>query len=940
MIIDIKKLTVIIVLMATVFLPCSFAAENPVAAILDKMPAENAAQEKELAAELVKFAPGAMSWICRQIVAPGTGDDSKARYAVSSLVSYVSRPDAQPNIKMLYSLVLAKALEKAADKEVKSFFITQLQFVGDDDSVPAVSKYLGDKRLCEPASFTLQTIGTDTAKKAVLKALPTATKDTLPTIIYALGQMRVKDAVKEITWHATIKDRTIRLVSLDALAEIGDPASVKVIEKALKVKDPYERGIVASNYVNLAERLLQIRRRDDAVNICKNILNSADPAIKSSDKASALSVIFDELGRSASQYLEYAFDNGDAQLQDAAMTLTNKSESPSLTKMWSEKLGKVTPEKQVRILEMLGKRKSFSQYLHNAYSNGDSTVKIAAMKALISRGQALPSIFRSIGSDDDQAQAAKAILLQMPTDRFASTAVQNLRNIKMGISKMPAKGQIAIIEVLAERRVSSSLEAVFSLTSSKDSSVSVAATKALTNLAGPADITRVIDLMLKTKSSAQRAEASRVVVQLSKQDPGKAAKPLLGAMKGATIDQQISLVNLFSSVGTKQALNIVVSKTKSTNDKLSDAAIRSLTKWKNVNALDALLDIASATKQLNYHVITLKAYITLAAKSEIPAADKVVNFKKAIEAARRLNEKRFVVSRLGQVKTVETLSMAVDLLDDKELAADAGLAVAKIALPDGRKSKGLKGPQVAVLLRQAYNKIEDKNLRNKLEEYIKRLPVKKNVNNNPAGQIQPPEGFVALFNGKDLTGWKGLMSRPYDNPINRGKLGKKEYAAQQAKADESMRKHWQVVDGVLYFDGKKGGHSLATASDYGDFEMLVDWKLMHANGDSGIYLRGSPQVQIWDPAFTKVGSGGLYNNKKNPSKPLVTADKPIGQWNTFRIKMVGEKVTVHLNGKLVVDNVTMENYWNKKKPIFPSGQIELQCHGNPVCFKNIFTVIP
>jgi len=120
--------------------------------------------------------------------------------------------------------------------------------------------------------------------------------------------------------------------------------------------------------------------------------------------------------------------------------------------------------------------------------------------------------------------------------------------------------------------------------------------------------------------------------------------------------------------------------------------------------------------------------------------------------------------------------------------------------------------------------------------------------------------------------------------------------------------------------------------DYGDFEMLVDWKI-HAGGDSGIYLRGSPQVQIWD---NTLGSGGIYNNQKNPSNPLVKADYAPGEWNRFRILMVGEKVHVFLNGVLVVNAVTMENYWQREMPIYPSGQIELQHHGEELMFRNIF----
>ena len=196
---------------------------------------------------------------------------------------------------------------------------------------------------------------------------------------------------------------------------------------------------------------------------------------------------------------------------------------------------------------------------------------------------------------------------------------------------------------------------------------------------------------------------------------------------------------------------------------------------------------------------------------------------------------------------------------------------------------------------------------------------------------KPPKGFKALFNGKDLTGWKGLVG----NPKTRAKMSKSELAEAQAKADENMRAHWNVVDGVLVFDG--GGRSLCTAKDYGDFEMLVDWKIKK-DGDSGIYLRGSPQVQIWDTdrENAEVGSGGLYNNQEHPSKPDKAADKPVGEWNTFRIFMIGEKVTVILNGTIVVDNVIMENYWDRKIPIYPTGQIELQNHGNTLYFRNVF----
>ncbi|HKJ68980.1 MAG TPA: DUF1080 domain-containing protein, partial [bacterium] len=181
----------------------------------------------------------------------------------------------------------------------------------------------------------------------------------------------------------------------------------------------------------------------------------------------------------------------------------------------------------------------------------------------------------------------------------------------------------------------------------------------------------------------------------------------------------------------------------------------------------------------------------------------------------------------------------------------------------------------------------------------------------------------------DLSGWKGLVA----NPVERQKMSASELEAARKKANESMRQHWSVQNGILQFDGQ--GESLCTQKKYGDFELLVDWKI-EPGGDSGIYLRGTPQVQIWDYTENPAGSGGLYNNQNHPSEPLKRADKPIGEWNRFRIKMVGERVTVHLNGELVVDNVMMENYWERDKSISPTEQIELQAHNTTLYFRNIF----
>jgi hypothetical protein len=205
-------------------------------------------------------------------------------------------------------------------------------------------------------------------------------------------------------------------------------------------------------------------------------------------------------------------------------------------------------------------------------------------------------------------------------------------------------------------------------------------------------------------------------------------------------------------------------------------------------------------------------------------------------------------------------------------------------------------------------------------------------------QAEPPAGFKALFNGKDLEGWVGGDT-----------TDPKKFAAMSAEDREKwtadMRAHWKAENGEFVNDGK--GKYATTAQDYGDIEFRIDYKTV-AKADSGIYLRGVPQVQIWD--YTKEGgkhnigadkgSGGLWNNRPGtPGKdPLVLADKPFGEWNAFRIIQVGSRTSIWLNEKPVVDHAILENFWDKdrKTPIPPKGPIQLQTHGGEIRWRNVF----
>ena len=162
-------------------------------------------------------------------------------------------------------------------------------------------------------------------------------------------------------------------------------------------------------------------------------------------------------------------------------------------------------------------------------------------------------------------------------------------------------------------------------------------------------------------------------------------------------------------------------------------------------------------------------------------------------------------------------------------------------------------------------------------------------------------------------------------------------AEAQKKADKRMRDHWKVVDGVLHYDGK--GQSLCSAKDYSDIELWVDWKITAGRRQRNLSARQPASADLGPVQHEDCrGRFGwpLQQPKTSARSAGEKVDRPIGQWNRFFIRMLGDKVTVYFNGKLVVDNVVLENYWERKKPIYPKGQIELQHHNSALFYKNIY----
>jgi hypothetical protein len=452
-------------------------------------------------------------------------------------------------------------------------------------------------------------------------------------------------------------------------------------------------------------------------------------------------------------------------------------------------------------------------------------------------------------------------------------------------------------------------------TTSNDTVVSNAAYAALPNVSSGKNTADLLSLLLQSGNDKNTKVVQNALISSMDKDAGN-------AINQSYAKDKTKILPLMPYVNDGNALGKVTSAFYEGNEGERVAAFEALTSWQNHEAARTLLVIRKNSELKKYHEKGFSAFVTQVDKSTWPDDQKLLMLREAMEVASTPREKTSVIRAAGNLRSFLALVFVSNYLENPELNRAASRSVMQIALPTSDARPGLTGIEVRNTLQKILDKLEGQDSQYEvidIQTYLASLPHTK--------------GFESIFNGKDLTGWQGLV----DNPILRAKMSKDILAKKQREANEKSKESWSVKDGAIYFTGD--GANLCTVRSYGDFEMICDWKITK-DGDSGIYLRGSPQVQIWDPTGkvpdARVGSGGLYNNEKGRSTPLVVADNPIGEWNTFHIKMVGEVVTVYLNGVLVVDNVVMENYWDRSIPIFPEEAIELQAHGNELAFRNIY----
>ncbi len=903
----------------------SYAQDNrtldtKIADLLVQIPADNQellGRQMKLLLELEE--PG-LQKLLDLVIPPGIGDDTKPRFAIESLSRTLSQHGLETEKKSWEAMILDK-IKQSRDSYVQSFLMSQLNYIGGDNTVMALSKYFNDDMLYDPAIRAMRDANPLAASKVFVEYLNKTYGNVQIALVNAIGEIGIMNQAAAIGSINSGNSPVLQRSIYATLAKLGHPDSYQILMDAAKIEQYMPEPTNATgSLLSYAQTLSEKDNHSLSLKICKILMKKCTVTKQVHFKTRALIIAAgnDQIENSASMLVN-ALKSTSKQYRMAAIYYAAKNGSPVAP--WVKALNSTkSNEVKSEILYLLGliSPKETAELVKGYMTDSDALVRQQAVKsfALIQKSKAVNSILNytlSFTSLSDSETAKKA-LLQTATNDDMQLLANNINNA-------PESAKIVLVEVIASKGNSAYFNALFDQIEQPKEVRSVVL-KNLFKVSSYDQLETLLILFDKLENEEEMIHVEKALVA-SVNDSPERSLATQRVLSYATEKFSIrKFVGVLGSLGGKEALNSVYNAYSTGDEITRKQALNALIKSADINALTAMFEICAGSNPVSDRKSAFKSYVEIVHGSTLPADQKLLLLRKVATHATDAENTRAIITAMGSIKTFLSFVSLSEYMDHEVFQTDAANALVNVVLPSEGLKNGFTGKIATENLIKALDIItgqDSEYLKIDIETYLEQMPLQ--------------TGFVSMFNGKDLSGWQGLAT----DPIKKKNLSSDQLKKLQDESNKKLRENWGVKDNCIVFNGH--GSNLCSIKEYGSFEMVVDWRITK-KGDSGIYLRGSPQIQIWDTtrveAGAQVGSGGLYNNQIHESKPLLVADNPIGDWNTFHITMIDERVTVYLNGQLVVDKVVLENYWDRTIPIFLTGSIELQAHGTDLAFRDIY----
>ena len=727
--------------------------ETKVADLLARLPANDLQLTDKLMGDMLLLGESGIKQICDQIIPAGTGDDTRPRFAVASLSRFLSSKGKEKDRSMWEKICIGYAIDKK-DPGVKDFFMKQLQLIGGDQSAEAVKIYLGSKDLCDPALGVITAAGGPAAEKILAESLKNKQLSCAASVMNTLASMHSDIAVNEyITWCET-GDINVTSSAYNALARSGSPLAYPVLSNAAKaVSYKWEPTGATSSLLDYATSVGTKGDVKTMEKICRLVMSKCNDEKTIQYKTEALHTIVLFQGIEAMGSVFQATESQLDKYRSAAIMMTLEIKGKEVVQKWIGFFPKASQAAKPDIITMFGIRgdKAALPLVTKSLTDSNFNVRKEAAEATVRLGgdesvNSLINYMLLFNSAPDQETVKSALMTAAGSDMMP-LLIPILREGNPAARK-------TTIELLAWSRSNKYFSEVLPYTSSPEAPVKAAAFKALPDLAGADDLDKLIELLAMTEDTGHIADVQAALAAAATKiaDPDRRSAKLLQAMSGKVKKEKI--IPVLANTGGKEALMVVLKEFENGNSDMRDVCFNALMNWLDYSASSALYEICASGNK-TFEAPAFDGYIRQISSSVLPDEQKLLLYRKIMPYARNSERKNKILDEAGNLITYQTLFFVSRFLDDPELSATAARSVISIALSTERSGSGMSGDLVKEIL------VKTAGLLKGSESDYERERINKYVAGMPSG-----EGFKPMFNGRDLTGWHGLV----ENPVVRARM--------------------------------------------------------------------------------------------------------------------------------------------------------------------------
>lgn len=653
--------------------------------LYELIPADNEIQRQSLQSLLADLDKNDIAHICRDLLPPGAGDDSRPRKALHAITWHVWSATGLHQ-RQAYTDALTAALQSDQPTPVKRFLLQQLQRAGDPSAVRTLLKLLPNPDLCVPVAQSLLAIGGSEATAALRDFLPRAMPPCNIGIINALGDLGDREALSLLIQETRRGDCQTRIAAYSALAKIGDRMIYNRfhddIRRAIRTGDDcFKEPFVLAVVLRIGEGMLAVDDQSSATALFQGLLR--DPPEKKRPthiKCAALR----GLARSSTERTIYeivtAFSTDEpayrATARDIALTLKGSETTDALVAAIPD----APPDVRVALIEILGQRGDVSAVpaVRNALSDNNQNVRLAALPALatLRQGKAVRTFVDFlVKAEGEERSACKNVLVNLK-DRWPSAVIARL------LPNEPADVRADLLDVLRDRMATTQVDVVFEQAHDQNPQVRLAAIRALEKIAGERAIFGVMSLLDIARNEDERQAVENALVATCRRasQPDARAVPILAALNPQNPQQYKSLLTVLGHLGGPNTLTVLEQAVEDPRADVREAAFRALLHWPDADAAPTILELAQQTDTLKYHVLAIRAYANVIANAEqMPDDQRLQAYQAGLHTARRIEEKKLLLSKLGQLPTRNTILALRPYLEANALTAETMAALLNIA---------------------------------------------------------------------------------------------------------------------------------------------------------------------------------------------------------------------------------------------------------------------